>query len=224
MNDLNNINDCITELNTILKNINNPMFGVNIRRLIVKSTNVFMIMKKYNIDISNRIGALVNKGLVNNMGQIYLVDLGRLYELVIQSKNIIENDNFWKDINPRISNFSKEQYLNRDYLACIRNSVIEINTYLKKLYKEKRNKELDGANLMGAVFNKNTPLIELEDLTTEDGNNIQQGFQKIAEGTIQAGRNPFAHTNRNATESEAKHYIYLSSLIMNKIEGGIVKE
>ena len=77
---------------------------------------------------------------------------------------------------------------------------------------------------MGVVFSKENPLIELDDLTTEDGVNIQQGFQKISEGAIQAGRNPFAHTNRKATESEAKHYIYLSSLIMNKIDEGKIKE
>lgn len=223
MNDLDDINSCISELNTILNNINKPMFRFNARDLIIKSTNVYNIMKKYDINISNRIKMLVNRGVVNYMGQIYLVDFGRLYELVIQSKNIVENDNFWRDINPRISKVSKEQYLNGDFLGCIRNSVIEINTYLKKLYKEKRNEEVDGTNLMGAVFNKNNPLIELDDLTTEDGVNIQQGFQRIAEGAIQAGRNPFAHINRNATESDAKHYIYLSSLIMNKIDNGTIK-
>ncbi len=71
---------------------------------------------------------------------------------------------------------------------------------------------------MKTAFSPNKPIIVFDDLSTETGKNIQQGYMEIFAGAMTGIRNPKAHDNIHITENRAKHFIYLASLLMNKID------
>ena len=78
--------------------------------------------------------------------------------------------------------------------------------------------ELDGASLMHTAFSPNNPIIVLDDLSTDSGQNIQKGYMEIFAGAMIGIRNPKAHENMDIEEIPAKHRIYLASLLMTKID------
>jgi uncharacterized protein (TIGR02391 family) len=70
---------------------------------------------------------------------------------------------------------------------------------------------------MRTAFSLNNPVIVFDDLSTDTGKNIQQGYMEIFAGAMIGIRNPKAHGNIEITENRAKHFIYLASLLMQKI-------
>lgn len=78
--------------------------------------------------------------------------------------------------------------------------------------------ELDGSSLMHKAFSPNNPIIVLDNLSTDSGRNVQQGYMEIFSGAMIGIRNPKAHENMDIEEIPAKHRIYLASLLMTKID------
>lgn len=128
---------------------------------------------------------------------------------------------FWRDIHPKISVIAKARFINTHYADAVESALKEINTFVKDIVKRKTSKELDGADLMHTAFFPKNPIIVLDDLSTETGKNIQQGYMEIFAGTMIGIRNPKAHGNIEITKNRAKHSIYLASLLMYKLDKGI---
>ncbi len=125
---------------------------------------------------------------------------------------------FWADIHAKITNISKSRFESTHYADAVESAFKEVNTCVKDIVRKKTGKELDGAQLMKTAFSPNNPLIVLDDLSTESGRNIQQGDMEIFAGAMMGIRNPKAHDNLNITDKKAKHFIYLASLLMQKID------
>lgn len=125
---------------------------------------------------------------------------------------------FWADIHVKITSVAKSRFESTYYADAAESAFKEVNTCVKDIVKRKTGKELDGAPLMKTAFSPNNPLIVLGDLSTESGRNIQQGYMEIFAGAMMGIRNPKAHDNLNITEKRAKHFIYLASLLMQKID------
>jgi uncharacterized protein (TIGR02391 family) len=71
---------------------------------------------------------------------------------------------------------------------------------------------------MNKAFSVNNPIIELDKLDTETGKNIQKGYMQIFSGVMTGIRNPKAHLNIRLNKKEAIHLLFLSSLLMQKID------
>ena len=125
---------------------------------------------------------------------------------------------FWMDIHPKITAISKSRFETEHHADAVEAALKEINSCVKDIVRKKTGKELDGAPLMKTAFSPNNPIIVLDDLSTETGKNIQQGYMEIFAGAMTGIRNPKAHDNIHITENRAKHFIYLASLLMNKID------
>ncbi len=74
---------------------------------------------------------------------------------------------------------------------------------------------------MLSAFSVNQPTIRLDDLSTESGRNIQEGYMHIYAGAIQAIRNPKAHEIISITPERAIHFVTLASLLMYKLDEGV---
>ena len=125
---------------------------------------------------------------------------------------------FWSDIHPKITAVAMPRYDSEHYADAVEAALKEINSIVKDIVKRKTGNELDGASLMRTALTPNSPIICLDDLSTETGRNIQQGYMEIFAGAMTGIRNPKAHGNIKITENRARHFIYLASLLMHKID------
>lgn len=114
---------------------------------------------------------------------------------------------------------SKKKYQDGHYADSVESAFKEVNTRIKDFYKKKSGQELDGVELMRNVFSLKCPLIALDDLTTQSGKNVQEGYSHIFAGSMQAIRNPSAHANLVISDEKAIHLLFLASLLMFMIEG-----
>lgn len=127
-------------------------------------------------------------------------------------------DRFWQDIHPKITSVAKRRFENGHYADAVLSAFRELNSCVKKIVMNKTAEELDGSPLMHKAFSPNNPIIVLDNLSTESGRNVQQGYMEIFSGVMIGIRNPKAHENMDIEEIPAKHRIYLASLLMTKID------
>jgi uncharacterized protein (TIGR02391 family) len=71
---------------------------------------------------------------------------------------------------------------------------------------------------MNKAFSVNKPIVTLDDLSTDTGRNIQQGYMQIYAGAMIGIRNPKAHANITIDGLRAKHHLYLASLLAYRFE------
>jgi uncharacterized protein (TIGR02391 family) len=93
-----------------------------------------------------------------------------------------------------------------------------VNARVKAFYKSKTGEEKDGVDLMRKAFTLTRPIIVLDDLSTESGKSVQQGYMDIFAGSIAAVRNPKAHGVVNIDALRAMHFLFLASLEMHKLD------
>jgi uncharacterized protein (TIGR02391 family) len=125
---------------------------------------------------------------------------------------------FWSDIHTKITSVARSRYESAHYADAVESAFKEINACVKNIVLRKTGNEMDGAPLMHTAFSLNNPIIVLDDLSTESGRNIQQGYMEIFAGAMIGIRNPKAHGNLDIMPDRAKHFIYLASLLMKKID------
>ncbi len=125
---------------------------------------------------------------------------------------------FWSMIHKDIVEVSKNKFEDGYYADSVESAFKEINTRVKKIVKNNIGEELDGKSLMNRAFSVNNPVIALDDLSSETGKNIQQGYMQIFAGAMIGIRNPKAHENINITGESAIHFLFLASLLMYKLD------
>lgn len=130
------------------------------------------------------------------------------------------NYNFWSHIHPEVRRVSESRFQAGHLADSVEAAFKQINSIVKNEYKEKTGIELDGAKLMQQAFNLNNtdPIIALDDISTESGRNIQQGYMNIFAGAMTGIRNPKAHENLEIDKNNAIHLLFLASLLMGKIK------
>jgi uncharacterized protein (TIGR02391 family) len=134
----------------------------------------------------------------------------------------LTNTSWWKLIDARIVELAFDKF-NQGYFAdavltCLR----ELNSILKKHAIANGRKERDGSNLINNTFSISDPLIQLADLKSESGRNIQVGYMKIFEGMMIGIRNPKSHENMYPDEETSIHLIFFASFMMKKLrENGV---
>lgn len=130
----------------------------------------------------------------------------------------IDSSNLWKLLHPRLESVSKSLYESKHYADSVFSAMKEVNAVLKKKIKAQTGEELDGAKLMQKTFSLDKPYLLLGDITTQSGKDLQQGYQMLFSGGIIGVRNPKAHENLTIDENRAIHLLFLTSLLMHKID------
>jgi uncharacterized protein (TIGR02391 family) len=129
-------------------------------------------------------------------------------------------NDFWGLINSKIANVTRKKFESGFYSDSIESALKEINSTVKEITKRKTGEEMDGSKLMQRAFSLTSPVIELDDLTTESGRNVQQGFLQIFSGAMTGIRNPKAHNNTDIDINEAVRLLCFCGELMDKIEKG----
>ncbi len=137
---------------------------------------------------------------------------------LIKGANLKEYQEMWGFIHKDIQRVSKNKFEDGYYADSVESAFKEVNTRVKNIVKKKTGREYDGASLMQQAFSLEAPIIKLDDLSTESGKNIQKGYLQIFSGSIIGIRNPKAHENLTISEERAIHFLFLASLLMEKID------
>lgn len=148
--------------------------------------------------------------------------IGDMYKDVSNARAKSEDDLFWSMLHPDISAMSRSRYESGHRADAVEAAFKEINSRVKAFVKQKTGKELDGADLMNHAMSPKSPVIIFDDLETEDGRNIQQGYMQLFAGSMIGIRNPHAHSNNDISPNEAKHALALASMLMNKLASATV--
>ncbi len=130
-------------------------------------------------------------------------------------------DDFWSELHPVIVRTAKPRYEAQNFADAVEAALKEVNSMIQEHVKRKTGKELDGASLMQTAFSPSAPIIVLDDLSTESGKNVQQGYMQIYAGAMIGIRNPKAHANITIDAKRAKHHLYLASLLAYCFDGRV---
>jgi uncharacterized protein (TIGR02391 family) len=121
---------------------------------------------------------------------------------------------YWDDIHPVISSVAKSRYEAQHYADSVEAAFKELNAVIKKHVLQKTGQDLDGSSLMNTAFSLKNPIVTLDDLSTDSGKNIQQGYMQIFAGAMTGIRNPKAHANITIDDKRARQLLGLASLLM----------
>lgn len=130
---------------------------------------------------------------------------------------------FWDLLHPKIVKVSKSRFETNHFADSVEAAFKEVNNIVKVLVKHRTKKEYDGADLMNRAFSLQKPIIELGDLSTESGKDIQKGYMLIFAGSMTGIRNPKAHENITIDNKRAVHFLFLASLLMFKIDEEMIE-
>lgn len=128
---------------------------------------------------------------------------------------------FWKAIHKDIVKIAQRKFFLEMYSDSVRTTLVEIEHRVRKIVKTKCGQELSGDSLMRFAFSPNNPIIKLDDLSTQEGKDIQRGYMEIFAGSMVGIRNPKSHRNFEIDKERAIHFIFLASLLMYKIDESI---
>ena len=128
------------------------------------------------------------------------------------------SSDFFGDLDTDIQRVSQQLFKDGHYADSVSAAFKELNDQVKQGYLQRRGVELDGADLMRKAFSPNNPVFVLANQSTESGKNIQQGFMELFAGSMIGIRNPHAYENLSLDPDEAKHFLYLASLLMKKFK------
>jgi len=127
-------------------------------------------------------------------------------------------DDFWSMLHPGVTQVAKPRFDASQFADAVEAALKHVNAKVKEIVLRKTGQELDGAKLMRTAFSPNQPIIVLEDLRSQSGRDVQQGYMDIFAGSMIGIRNPKAHDNINITRNRAIHFLFLASLLLYKIE------
>lgn len=124
----------------------------------------------------------------------------------------------WTLIHPKIAAVSRSRFESDQFADSVEAALKAVNSVVKATVKQITGNEYDGADLMNRAFSIRNPIIELDDLTTDTGKNIQVGYMQLYSGAMTGIRNPKAHDNIVIDRVRAIHFLFLASLLMHKLD------
>jgi uncharacterized protein (TIGR02391 family) len=124
-----------------------------------------------------------------------------------------QQEDFWTRLHPSVTQVAKARFDAGHYADAVEAAFKELNSKVKAYMKRATAQEFDGADLMQRAFSPKAPVVRLADLSTEDGQNIQQGYMQIFAGSMTGIRNPKAHSNIIIDAPRAIHFLHLASLL-----------
>lgn len=130
----------------------------------------------------------------------------------------IQKKDPWKHFHKIIIDKSEKKFKDGNYSDSVLTVIKEINEMIQKVYQKKTAEEDDGTSLMQKAFSENQPIINLADITTKTGKNIQAGYRFIFAGCFRAIRNLIAHYNVEMEPQEALRYLYVVDDLLNKLD------
>ena len=126
----------------------------------------------------------------------------------------------WRHLNEKLRDRIKNYYENGQYGEAADQGAKIFCEEIRKL----TGLHTDGVQLTGDAFGGKQPRIQVADISTETGQNIQQGQDQLSRGLIQGFRNPINHAPIDSsvptifTELDCLNILSLTSYLMTKVD------
>ena len=214
-----NINQVIINIknaaNTLVANLNNNCSGPWDNNF-VKS--IYLNINELAFEVRNKNPKLYNdlQEIKSNLfvGQnfVNVYNLGRLVQ-ILRSYDYLSTNDFWQFAHPRIIELSKNKFEDGYFSDAVQTALVEICEIIRKYRDDKGLEEIiSDKNMIYNSFKEN--LLKFTDSSTTSLKNIQEGYEKIFPGVIQAMRNPNAHSNTRMEKADAARKIMIASDLM----------
>lgn len=178
-------------------------------------SNHFQNTKEWNL-ISQNLIYKSSQYMVKREGDTILEQLESLRRKVLEQKFLPG----WDLVHPDIIRVSQKLYLDGHYANAACDAFIEMNDRVKKIFSQLRpNDEVpDGDAAMRKVFSVKAPILELANLSSETGINIQKGYMEMMAGAMSALRNPKSHEIITISAEDSMRRLIFASMLMYKID------
>ena len=214
-----NINQVIINIknaaNTLVANLNNNCSGPWDNNF-VKS--IYLNINELAFEVRNKNPKLYNdlQEIKSNLfvGQnfVNVYNLGRLVQ-ILRSYDYLSTNDFWQFVHPRIIELSKNKIEDGYFSDAVQTALVEICEIIRKYRVGKGLEEIiSDKNMIYNSFKEN--LLKFTDSSTTSLKNIQEGYENIFPGVIQAMRNPNAHSNNIMEKADAARKIMIASDLM----------
>lgn len=144
---------------------------------------------------------------------INVYTLGRLVQL-LRSYDYLSTNDFWQFAHPRIIELSKNKFEDGYFSNAVQTAFVEICSIVRKYREEQKLPEIKGDKDMLYNTFSTLKVLQFTDSSTTSLKNIQEGYEKIFPGVIQAMRNPNAHSNTRMEKADAARKIMIASDLM----------
>ena len=126
----------------------------------------------------------------------------------------------WRHLNDKLKSRIKNYYENNQYGEAADQGIKIFCEEIRKI----SGLTTDGTQLVGDAFGGKTPKIQVADISTTSGGNIQTGQEQLSRGLIQGFRNPINHAPIDSvvpaifTELDCLNILSLISYLMTKVD------
>lgn len=178
-------------------------------------SNHFQNTKEWNL-ISQNLIYKSTQYMVRREGDIILEQLESLRRKVLEQKFLPG----WDLVHPDIIRVSQKLYLDGHYANAACDAFIEMNDRVKKIFSKLRpdDEVPDGDAAMRKAFSAKAPILELANLSSETGANIQKGYMEMMAGAMSALRNPKSHEIITISAEDSMRRLIFASMLMYKID------
>ncbi len=149
-----------------------------------------------------------------------IINLEKIKQIILN--NDVEKNEFDSIMHKEVIMVSKEKFFSEYYADSVESAYKQLNKKCKEIYFKITGEEKDGQDLMNNMFSIKNPKFIFENINTESGRNIQQGYHLIFAGVISGIRNIKAHDNLTISKQDAYKKLVLASFLFEKIDTGKV--
>lgn len=213
------INDIKNNADFLVGNINRNILGpwdINFMRKFCSNINELAFNVKHtNTKLYNDL-IDIKSNLFNGIGFVNIYALGRLVQ-IMRSYDYLSTNDFWKFIHPKIIEISKSKFEDGYYSDAVQTAIVELCSIVREYRKEKGLPEIQSDKDMLYNTFSTLKILQFTDSSTTSLKNIQEGYEKIFPGVIQAVRNPNAHKNLKMEKDDAVRKLMLASDLMHML-------
>ena len=148
---------------------------------------------------------------------VNVYNLGRLVQ-IMRSYDYLSTDDFWQFVHPRIIELSKNKFEDGYFSDAVQTAFVEICSIVREYRKEQDLPEIQSDKDMFYNTFSTLKILQFTDSSTTSLKNIQEGYEKIFPGIIQAIRNPNAHSNISMGKADAARKIIIASDLMYMLD------
>ena len=224
------INMLCTQLQSLMGSIPSQAIPVKVNMVLKIREDIASVVQQLsetNSELGDRLASMKNALFTEMSYQQFLINpivCGQILEVlqfVMTTVNQANCRNLCYLLHPDIQKVSETQYKGGSYAEAACNAFIEINSRLKKIYREKypdAENVPDGQTLMNRIFADKDPVLEAGDLSTQTGKDIQMGTRFMFAGAIAALRNPKSHENITLAKEDSMRRLIFASMLMYKVD------
>lgn len=128
-----------------------------------------------------------------------------------------DQSGFWPLINQKVAAEARPRFEMEHYADAVERA-------LKVVAEEIRRRtglKSDGAALMNEAFSPKKPCLKFEDPIPDTQNSMQVGYMQIFAGAMTGIRNPKAHGMVHLDRGRCIHFLFLASLLADKIDEAV---